>query len=645
MKKLNPIIFATCIVAACALVMPLLVSPVSGKGESIRRDVTIKAQQYAYDPYRIVVNQGDKVHVRLAALDVVHGFYLEGYDIEAEIHPGKLPFKVRHPSREKKFTLADELVFTADRIGKFRYRCSTTCGTLHPFMLGELIVRPNYPFPASLGAAVGIFIAGFVLMFMAARKAENKVNPASEPAWRLDLLEIIPGLRWLVTRRWLQFAAVLPNLAVFILFLFAGLFGSPIGNRNIIITIVWILWWFLLITFLLPFGSRIWCLLCPFPFFGEWFQRRRLLGPPEGCGRNVNRLRGLNKKWPKALSNIWLQNILFLCMCTFSSILVTRPITTAAALGGLAIAATILHMIFQRRTFCLYICPVSGFLGLYSMASMVEIRSKDPAFAAQCKVKGGIFGTDDAWACPWHQLPNKLNRNNYCGFCMECIKACPHEKMTIRARPFCADDKIQKYDEAWKAFIMITLAMVYSVVLLGPWGTLKEWANISEMWNWGGFAVYAGSIWFTCLVGLPALWAMASWLGRLLSGSDAVSGKDLFLRYSYLLVPLGLMAWIAFSFPLIMINGAYILTTLSDPLGWGWDLFGTAHIHWTPLVPEYIVYIQIPILLFGLGYTLKRGFHISQKIYPNTVQGIRSLIPVGVLCTAITLAFLKLFTG
>jgi ferredoxin len=356
-------------------------------------------------------------------------------------------------------------------------------------------------------------------------------------------------------------------------------------------------------------------------------------------------MQGLNKKWPKKFSNIWLQNILFLCMCTFSSILVTRPVTTAAALGGLALLATVLHTIYQRRSFCLYICPVSGFLGLYAMASMVEIRSKDPAFAAQCRVKGGIFGTDDAWACPWQQRPNKLNRNNYCGFCMECLKACPHEKMTIRARPFCTDDKIDKYDEAWKAFIMVTLAMVYSVVLLGPWGALKEWANISEMWNWTGFAIYTGSIWFTCLVGMPALWVLASWLGKLLSGTDAVSVKEIFLRYSYLLVPLGLMAWIAFSVPLIMINGSYVLSTLSDPMGWGWDLFGTADISWKPIYPEYMIYVQIPLLLFGLGYSLKCGYMIAQTLYAGTVQAVLSLIPVGVLCTGITIAFLTLFTG
>ena len=64
---------------------------------------------------------------------------------------------------------AKEIVFTADRPGKYRYRCSHTCGTLHPFMQGELIVRPNYPFAAGVGGAVGILISSFVVLFLGER--------------------------------------------------------------------------------------------------------------------------------------------------------------------------------------------------------------------------------------------------------------------------------------------------------------------------------------------------------------------------------------------------------------------------------------------------------------------------------------------
>ncbi len=468
----------------------------------------------------------------------------------------------------------------------------------------------------------------------------------SSSAWRLDLLQVIPGLKWLLSRRWFQFAVIFPNLVLFYFFLIAGIFGSPVGGRNIIIIFVWILWWFLLITIMVPFASRIWCMACPFPFFGEWFQRRALVGARVGKpGVGRNRMWGLGKKWPKALANIWLQNIGFLALCTFSALLLTRPIVSVLVLGGLFVIATIFHMIFRQRAFCNYVCPVSGFLSLYSMTSMVEVRAKSREVCAKCSDKGCLTGNEHGWGCPWLLYPSKLDRNNYCGLCMECIKTCPYDNMTLRARPFCADTRIKGFDESWKAFIMLALAMVYSVTLLGPWGTVKDWANISEVGNLQGFLTYAGIIWFTALVGIPTLWLLASWLGRRLAGTDAVPTKEIFLRYSYLLVPLGLMAWMAFSFPLVMVNGSYIISVISDPLGWGWDLFGTALIPWTPVFPEYTVYIQILLLLFGLGFSLKRGYDIALTLYPDPLQATRSLISVGLLCTGVTIFFLLLFTG
>ena len=73
------------IVVLCAAVPVFLASSVRG-GE--KKEFFIKARQYAFDPPRIIVNRGDQVHLRMASLDVVHGFFLEGHDINALIEPG-----------------------------------------------------------------------------------------------------------------------------------------------------------------------------------------------------------------------------------------------------------------------------------------------------------------------------------------------------------------------------------------------------------------------------------------------------------------------------------------------------------------------------------------------------------------------------
>jgi heme/copper-type cytochrome/quinol oxidase subunit 2 len=128
------------------------------------RNFTITAHKYAYEPNILRVSRGDQVHIRLLASDVTHGFYLEGYDLDAKARPEDTTFWMRHPSSGGDYQAVEEISFVANRPGKFRYRCSQTCGYMHPFMQGELIVSPNYLFSTSVGLSVGL-TAGMLLFF------------------------------------------------------------------------------------------------------------------------------------------------------------------------------------------------------------------------------------------------------------------------------------------------------------------------------------------------------------------------------------------------------------------------------------------------------------------------------------------------
>lgn len=602
----------------------------------------IEARQYSYNPEIIRVNRNDKVIIKLTSKDVTHGFYLEGYDIDAKVRAQYPYFWLRHPSKVEEYEQVNEITFVANKTGKFRYRCSITCGSFHPFMQGELIVKPNFAYPASMGLSL---IAGlFSLIYLGTSlKKEKEIDEKG-----VDLFEKIPWLRKFVKMRSFQFWVILPNFILFYLFIIAGLFGTPVGNHNIMIVFIWILWWFVLISFMVPFFSRIWCTVCPLPIVGDWLQRLSFLKvrfSKTDRGFIKHKFFGLNKTWPKRFQNIWLQNIGFLILACFSGFLVTRPIVSVAVLGGMILLATILGFIYKYRAFCMYLCPVSGFLGLYAMTSKLALRAKDYGI---CKIHAGkecFLGNEKGYPCPWFQAICTMDRNNYCGLCMECVKSCSKDNIGLYWRSFCGDKRLKGYDEVWKSFIMLGLALVYSINFLGPWGTFKDWANFTESGKWVGFLLLCLGMVLLCLVILPGIYYLFIRLVKFFSQPKGTSIKTLFISYAYSLVPLGLFAWIAFSVSLIMVNGSYIISVVSDPLGKGWNLLGTANFAWSPLFPELVPYIQIPILLAGLFYSLKSSYEIGSSIFPEKRQLIRSLIPLTIFLVSITLVFLRIFVG
>lgn len=106
----------------------------------------VEAGDFAYSPAILHVNPGDKVTISLVSTDVVHGLYVDGYDLNVIADPGQ-------PA---------SLSFVADRPGTFRLRCSVTCGALHPFMSGKLQVGSNLLFWRGIGLAFLAFLGIFI---------------------------------------------------------------------------------------------------------------------------------------------------------------------------------------------------------------------------------------------------------------------------------------------------------------------------------------------------------------------------------------------------------------------------------------------------------------------------------------------------
>ncbi|MEE8357921.1 MAG: twin-arginine translocation signal domain-containing protein [Candidatus Hydrothermarchaeales archaeon] len=94
----------------------------------------VKLKRFEIEPEIIRVKKGDTVRLYIEAVDIEHGLYIDGYDIDV---------RVRHA--EQKI-----VEFKADKTGAYRMRCSVMCGPLHPFMVGKFVVEPNNRFIGSI---------------------------------------------------------------------------------------------------------------------------------------------------------------------------------------------------------------------------------------------------------------------------------------------------------------------------------------------------------------------------------------------------------------------------------------------------------------------------------------------------------------
>ncbi|NEQ28452.1 MAG: 4Fe-4S binding protein, partial [Microcoleus sp. SIO2G3] len=103
--------------------------------------------------------------------------------------------------------------------------------------------------------------------------------------------------------------------------------------------------------------------------------------------------------------------------------------------------AIIFSLLFERRFWCRYLCPIGGMNGLFAKLSIVELRAQQGICSATCTTyqcyKGGPQKGEgmETGGCPVYSHPAQLQDNRNCVLCMTCLKACPHRSVELNLRP------------------------------------------------------------------------------------------------------------------------------------------------------------------------------------------------------------------
>ena len=410
-----------------------------------------------------------------------------------------------------------------------------------------------------------------------------------------------------------------------------GLFGSQVSGTNLAGVLPWIYWRGLTVVALLVAGN-FFCMACPFML-------------PRELGRRL----GLKTHaWPRALRSKWLAiALLALFFWAYEAFdLWNRPAATAWLIIGYFFAAFVVDAFFRGASFCKYVCPIGQFQFVSSLVSPLEVKAREPAVCANCKTHDCLRGNDQNRGCETDLYMPRKAGNLDCTFCLDCVRACPHDNIGLLVTTPGADlirDPLRsslgrlslRVDIAALALMLVFAAFAGAAAMVDP---VAAWKN--QTLPWGAIPALPFTIFFFCsaLLLLPVIViGGATLLGRAASRVTTPT-RELVCRFSFALVPLGTAMWAAhFLFHLLTSYGAAwpALQQVAGYLG----IHSLGDPDWIMFHPGFsatsLLGLQILLLDAGLLLSLYVGWRIARRCARRVRPALALLAPWA--CAALAL--------
>ena len=224
--------------------------------------------------------------------------------------------------------------------------------------------------------------------------------------------------------------------------------GHPLAasetNPGMLVT--WLVW-FPLLPLSAALAGRVWCGTCPIAGFGDL----------------VARLGKLDLPVPKIFKRLefWMLIASYILVEFLEGVFDVEgsPRGTAIFLVAILAAAAVFTVLFERRAFCRYLCPLAAWLGGYSTLSPVEVRGNKKICQTQCGEHTCYKGTDTVPGCPMFLYPASMSSNAECLMCANCVRSCDNRGVQINLRP--------PLQELWRNHQPIFALSSFALILLG----------------------------------------------------------------------------------------------------------------------------------------------------------------------------------
>jgi len=241
--------------------------------------------------------------------------------------------------------------------------------------------------------------------------------PMGEKKWTLNILSFDTVKSFFKSKFYPSGFQILSSIFLVITLLILFL-GHKDGQLNFINILFWSagIFGMYLITFV---SGRFLCGICPFAAAGDL----------------ANRFKSFNRQIPKILVSYGRYNAIGLIVLVFwfegvTSIPRSSTLTAYLIIFILS-GAVISGLIFERRAWCRYVCPLGGLFGVYSLASITSLKANRSVCLNQCETHDCYLGTQLTKGCPMYLHPYGLENGRDCVLCMNCYKNCSHSSIRV----------------------------------------------------------------------------------------------------------------------------------------------------------------------------------------------------------------------
>lgn len=292
--------------------------------------------------------------------------------------------------------------------------------------------------------------------------------PKTEGKWEYNILRIAWIRKFLESRIFPRVPQVIVGsvLLITVLFLF---FGPRDPQANLGLTIGWYIGWPLMF-FSFFFLARTWCSVCP-------------LAAPGTILQNIVKPK---RKTPQLIKDYsgWIMAVL--CIVVFWIEIVWDAYQNPYLTGGIILIITLgsilFSVLFSRRSWCRYICPLGAVNAIFSMPSVVELRSNRHVCLNRCQDHSCYVGDGDMAGCPMFRHPYLVDNNRDCIMCAKCVKNCVNSSIQINLRLAPQELWALETPRMADSFLIVSMAAIFF-----PFALQTEFAGLVD-WLVAGVA-------------------------------------------------------------------------------------------------------------------------------------------------------------